>query len=160
MKSNGVHHITTSPYHPSLRGLAERAIQMFMSGMKKLTEGTSETRVTRFPFHYCTTPHATTGQSPAELMLRRQLRTCLTFSRESEHTRSSRREPTMLTCSQGSSSLGHRSMPRTLAKGVAPWDHPIVQGSSVLHCRAGRWSCLSPTHGLLENSNSHSTTIS
>ena len=33
--------------------------------------------VTRFLFHYSTTPHATTGQSPAELMLGRQLRTRL-----------------------------------------------------------------------------------
>ena len=45
--------------------------------MKKLTEEALETRVTWFLFHYRTTPHATTGQSPAELMLGRQLRTHL-----------------------------------------------------------------------------------
>ena len=33
--------------------------------------------MTWFLFHYRTTPHATTGQSPAEVMLRRQLRTRL-----------------------------------------------------------------------------------
>ena len=77
MRNNGVHHITTSPYHPSSNGLAERAVQTFKSGMKKLTEGTLETRLIRFLFHYRTTPHATTGQSPAELMLGRQLRTRL-----------------------------------------------------------------------------------
>ena len=77
MRNNGVHHFTTSPYHPSSNGLAEGAVQTFKSGMKKLTEGTLETRLTRFLFHYRTTPHATTGQCPAELMLGRQLRTRL-----------------------------------------------------------------------------------
>ena len=77
MRTEYMHHITTSPYHLSLNGLAERAVQTFKSGMKKLTEGTLETRVTRFLFHYRTTPHTTTGQSRAELMLGRQLRTHL-----------------------------------------------------------------------------------
>ena len=77
MKNNGVRHITTSPYYPSSNGSVERAVQTFKSGMKKLTEGTLDTRLTRFLFHYRTTPHATTGQSPAELMLGRQLRTRL-----------------------------------------------------------------------------------
>ena len=61
----------------SSNGLAKSAVQTFKSGMKKLTEGTMETRVTRFLFHYCTMPHATTEQSPAELIFGRQLRTRL-----------------------------------------------------------------------------------
>ena len=50
---------------------------MFTSRTKELTEGTLETQAIWFLFHYRTTPHATTGQSPAEVMLRRQLRTRL-----------------------------------------------------------------------------------
>ena len=64
------------PCHPSLNGLAESAVLTFKSD-KKLTEGTLESRVIRFLFHYCTTSHATTGQSPAELMLGRQVKTRL-----------------------------------------------------------------------------------
>ena len=45
-------------------GLAEWPVQTFKSGMKNLTEGTLETRLSWFLFHYCTTPDATTGQLP------------------------------------------------------------------------------------------------
>ena len=33
---NGIKHITSAPYHPSTNGLAERAIQSFKQGLKKL----------------------------------------------------------------------------------------------------------------------------
>ena len=71
MQSNGIHHIRTLPYHPASNGLAERAVQTFKTGMKKLREGTLGTQLSRFLFHYDTTPHATTGQPPAELMFGR-----------------------------------------------------------------------------------------
>ncbi|KXJ07253.1 Uncharacterized protein K02A2.6 [Exaiptasia diaphana] len=48
MKSNGIRHITSAPYHPATNGLAER-----------------------------NTPHLTTGESPAQMMLGRPLRTRL-----------------------------------------------------------------------------------
>ena len=49
--------------------VAERAIQTFKSGMKKLTIGSLETRVARFLFTYRITPQTTTGSSPSELLL-------------------------------------------------------------------------------------------
>ena len=77
MKNNGIRHIRTSPHHPSSNGQAERAVQTFKSSMKRFTEGTVLTKVTRFLLHYRTTPHSVTGQSPAELMFNRKLRTRL-----------------------------------------------------------------------------------
>ena len=43
--------------------------------MGKESSDTLQTRVARFLFHYRTTPHTTTGISPAELMMGRRLRT-------------------------------------------------------------------------------------
>ena len=77
MNRNGIRHIRTSPHHPSSNGQAERAVQTFKTGMMKLKEGTLPTKVARFLFNYRTTPHTTTGHSPAELMFGRKLRTRL-----------------------------------------------------------------------------------
>lgn len=74
---NGIRHIKTAPYHPASNGLAERAVQTFKEGLKKLKEGSVETKLARFLFQYRLTPHSTTGKSPAELLMGRQPRTHL-----------------------------------------------------------------------------------
>ena len=74
---NGIHHITSSPYHPASNGLAERAVQTFKTVMKKSTSGSLESRVSRFLFNYRLTPHSTTGTSPAEMLLGRRPRSLL-----------------------------------------------------------------------------------
>jgi hypothetical protein len=77
MTLNGIKHITSAPYHPSTNGLAERAVQTFKNGMKKQGAGSIQTKVSRFLFHYRTTCQSTTGQTPAELLLNRKLKTRL-----------------------------------------------------------------------------------
>ena len=77
LKKNGIKHVKTPPYHPASNGLVERAVQTFKSGMKKLTEGSVETKVSRFLFKYRLTPQSNTGVSPAELMFGRKLRSPL-----------------------------------------------------------------------------------
>ena len=76
-KHNGIHHIRVSPYHPSSNGLAERAVIIFKSGLKKQTQGTLVDRIARFLFQYRNTPHTTTGSPPAELLMGRRLRSRL-----------------------------------------------------------------------------------
>ena len=56
LKKNGIKHLRTPPYHPASNGLAERAVQTFKGGMKKLKEGTLETKLARFLFTYRITP--------------------------------------------------------------------------------------------------------
>ena len=68
LHQNGIAHTRTASYHPASNGLAERAVQMFKQGIKRLHEGT------RFLSQYRLTPHMTMGRSPAELLLGRQPR--------------------------------------------------------------------------------------
>ena len=76
-KRNGIRHVTSAPYHPASNGLAERAVQTFKENLRRTSEGTLETRISRFLFTYRNTPHTTTGVSPAELLLGRRPRTLL-----------------------------------------------------------------------------------
>lgn len=71
LNRNGVRQMTTAPYHPSSNGLAERAVQGWNEAE---SQGNVETRLVSFLFHYQTTPHTTTGVSPAELLMGRCLR--------------------------------------------------------------------------------------
>jgi len=75
--TNGITHVKSSPYHLSTNGLAEHAVQTFKAGMKKLTEGTLESKLSHFLFHYQLIPQATTGHSPAELLLGRCIKSRL-----------------------------------------------------------------------------------
>ena len=77
LQRNGVRHRTSSPYHPATNGLAERAVQVVKTGLRKIPEGDMDMRLARLLFKYRNTPHATTGVSPAELLLGRKPRTHL-----------------------------------------------------------------------------------
>jgi transposase InsO family protein len=69
VQKNGIRHRTSSPYHPATNGLAERAVQVVKSGLRKTPEGDMDLRLARLLFKYRNTLHATTGMSPAELLL-------------------------------------------------------------------------------------------
>ena len=77
---NGIRHIRVAPYQPSSNGLAERAVQVFKQGFRKSSMGTPSDRIARFLFQYRITPHTTTGLSPAEMLLGRNLRSRLDLS--------------------------------------------------------------------------------
>ena len=79
MKFDGIRHIKSAPYHPSTNGLAKRAIQTLKENLRKSKTGSLETRTSRFLCKYHTTPHNTTGVSPAELLMGRQLRSHLSI---------------------------------------------------------------------------------
>lgn len=85
LRENGVKHILSAPYHPATNGAAENSVQTLKNALKKqlLDVKTStlslQHRLARFLLSYRTTPHTVTGQPPAELFLKRTLRTRLSM---------------------------------------------------------------------------------
>ena len=75
--TNAIRHILVTPYHPASNGLAERAVQTFKQGFKRMKDGTLTDKIARFLFSYRTTPQSTTGITPAELLMNRKLRSRL-----------------------------------------------------------------------------------
>ena len=78
---NGIKHVRSSPYHPASNGQAERVIQILKSKLKAMKDepGSLSSKVSRFLLSYRSTPHSTTGESPAELFIGRKLRTRLSL---------------------------------------------------------------------------------
>ena len=88
LEGNGVRHSKSAPYHPATNGAAERSVQTIKNALKKhLLSAKSSTACGKdisqalqsFLLTYRTTPHTTTGRSPAEIFLKRQPRTRLSL---------------------------------------------------------------------------------
>ena len=77
--SNGIPRIRTAPYHPSSNGLAERFVQTFKLTMKamEMEKGNTNWKLTNILHGYRSTPQATTGQSPSQLMFGWKIRSKL-----------------------------------------------------------------------------------
>uniref|UniRef100_T1HPQ9 Uncharacterized protein n=1 Tax=Rhodnius prolixus TaxID=13249 RepID=T1HPQ9_RHOPR len=64
----------------TLLGAAENSVKSFKLGIKKLMieskgKANLETSISRYLYHYRTSEHSTTGETPAKLMFGRELRT-------------------------------------------------------------------------------------
>ena len=90
LRRNGVKHTLSPPYSPKTNGSAERSVQTVKGILKRqLTEEmlrstihrTFQQKLDDFLITYRSTPSTVTGQTPAELMLGRKLRTRLSFLR-------------------------------------------------------------------------------
>ena len=91
-----------SPFHPSSNGLAEKFVQTFKYALESSAADpacTPQQRITRFLLSYRSTPHATTGSSPAKLFLGRELRTRLSLTRPDLASR--------VACQQGKMKSNH-----------------------------------------------------
>ncbi|XP_030764846.1 uncharacterized protein K02A2.6-like [Sitophilus oryzae] len=84
LKNSGVkYHKLSAPYHPSANGQAERYVQTVKDVLytMKTTKAALQSNLNQFLRQYRKAPHSTTGQSPAQLFLGRDLRTRLNLTR-------------------------------------------------------------------------------
>ena len=85
MQANGIRHSRSAPYHPATNGAAERVVQTFKNFLRtgKDDSGSQTQKLAQFLLVNRTTPHSTTGVPPANLFLKRSLRTRLDIMRPS-----------------------------------------------------------------------------
>lgn len=76
---NGIKHTLVPPHHPSSNGAAERAVQVLKQALNKNDGLSLSHKLSNFLLRYRSTPHTVTGVTPAELFLKRQLRTRFTL---------------------------------------------------------------------------------
>ena len=80
MKANGITHCRVPPYHPSSNGLAEHMVKSLKQALNKANKSdTIEAKIAKFVASYRNTPHSITGRMPAEILLGRSPRTCLSL---------------------------------------------------------------------------------
>jgi len=79
MNERGIRHLRSAPYHPATNGAAERNVQTLKSALKEeKSNGLATAEVLQqFLQRYRSTPHSTTGETPAALFLKREMRTKL-----------------------------------------------------------------------------------
>ena len=79
LQAKGIRHVRTAYYHSQFNGGVERFNQVLKQGFRAyLSENVSFPEALRkILMNYRATPHALTRMSPAELMIRRQLRSPL-----------------------------------------------------------------------------------
>lgn len=81
LQQNGIKHTRSAPYHPATNGAAERMVQVLKKTLKRSSGLSMDHQLANLLLSYRSTPHTTTGVPPAELFLKRQLRTRLTLLR-------------------------------------------------------------------------------
>lgn len=77
LRGNGIQQKFRAPFHPATNGAAERAVQVLKQGLRKQTEGSLQTKLSRVLMASRCTPHTSTGFAPSELLFKRRLRTRL-----------------------------------------------------------------------------------
>ena len=113
-------HLRTAPYSPSSNGQAERFVQTFKTAMdtaKSNQAGDWNFMLQTFLLNYRATPHTRTGESPAQLMLRRSILSQFCLLRSTNDTSNK---------SKASTQSRKADKPTTLRKGDGGRRSPTV----------------------------------
>ncbi|XP_032997803.1 uncharacterized protein K02A2.6-like [Lacerta agilis] len=110
VSKNGIRHIRSAPFHPATNGQAERMVRTTKDALRRIIQGDWTLRLSEFLLAQHVTPSATTGHSPAELLMGRRL-------------------TTLLDCIHPDRALEQRphTMERKAPKGFAPGDPVYVR---------------------------------
>ena len=89
MRSCGIKHIRSAPYHPATNGLAERFVQSVKQSLKASRNSglPLSRRLCEFLLRYRTSAHTTTGVTSSSLFLKREPRTRLDLLRPDPEAR-------------------------------------------------------------------------
>ena len=86
ISKNGIQQILVSTYPQASNGQAESLVKIVKSRLRNMSDGTLETKLSRFQLFYRTTPYTTNGVTPAELLIKRKLQINLDRLRPSTST--------------------------------------------------------------------------
>ena len=77
LKSTGIKHSFSPSYHPATNGAAENFVNTFKNKVKTIVKGREklDDAINLFLFDYRSIKHCTTGESPANLLFKTELRT-------------------------------------------------------------------------------------
>lgn len=77
LKTNGINHSFSPPYHPATNGAAENFVGIFKNKVKKIVKGGEklEDAINLFLLDYRSIKHCVTERSPSYLLYKRELRT-------------------------------------------------------------------------------------
>ena len=94
MCENGIRNFRSAPYHPATNGAAERCVQTLKNALRAQQRDTKalSVRLAQFLIAYRSTPHSTTGLSPAQLFLKRPIKTRLDIMRPKTEDRVERKQ--------------------------------------------------------------------
>ncbi|KAK7579781.1 hypothetical protein V9T40_008715 [Parthenolecanium corni] len=111
IKQNGIRHAFSAPFHANSNGQAERYVRTIKEALKADTRGSFAERLARSLLGYRRAPNSTTGQSPAELMFKRPLRTRIDLIRENagDSLRYSKYQPVKCSSYKPNDSVQYRS---------------------------------------------------
>ena len=85
-RKNDIKYKLVSPNYQASNGQVESAVKIVKSGLRRMSVGTLETKLSWFLLSYRITPHITTAVTPAELLMKRKLQTNLNRLRPSTST--------------------------------------------------------------------------
>ena len=131
LQDNGVRQVLIAPYHPASNGLAERGVQSFKEAMRKMSDKyTLHQKLCMYLINQHVTPHPTTGVSPAELLMKRSLKTRLdlirpTLASRVEGAQSRQKANHDLRARERQFAVGDKVYARNFASGNA-WFHGVI----------------------------------